>query len=222
MFEISPTPFDVRLVAFRIPVRVHWSFWLGSLLFGWNLQRGDLIFLFVICAFFSILVHELGHALTAESFGWPSHIVMYFGGGLAFSDRHRNDSLGRNIAVSFMGPCAGFMFYALVCAVEMVLNANRMWFNEYRFYIFEFLKFMNLWWGLLNLLPVLPLDGGNICSAFCMLLRLRDPAGVTCKIGAVVAGLAAYYFFVVSEQQFAGMLMLMLCVQNAGALQSRR
>ena len=222
MFEIGPTQFDVRLVAFRIPIRVHWSFWLGTILFGWDLERGDLIFLWVVCAFFSILIHELGHALTAESFGWPSHIVMYFGGGLAISDRYRNNSLWRNIAVSFMGPCAGFLLYGLLVVFEFVLNTNRMWVNEYRFYVFAFLKFMNLWWGLLNLLPVLPLDGGNICSSVCQVLRLRDAAGATFKVGAVVAGAAAYYFLAVSHQQFVGIMMLMLCLQNVGALQARR
>ena len=221
MFEINPTPFDVRLVAFRIPIRVHWSFWLGMIFFGWNLKRYDLIFLWVVCGFFSILIHELGHALTAESFGWTSHIIMYFGGGLAISDRYGKNIVWRNIIVSMMGPGAGFLFYFVVLAIEFALDLNRIFLNEHWYFVIEVLKFMNLWWGLLNLLPILPLDGGNICSSVCQLARFRDPAKIAFATGAVVAGAAAYYFFVVTEQQFIGMFMLMLCLQNVGALQSR-
>ena len=76
MFTINPTPFDIRLVAFRIPIRVHPSFWLGSLIFGQSLGSPELIFLWVICSFVSILIHELGHALTAEAYGWPTEIVL--------------------------------------------------------------------------------------------------------------------------------------------------
>jgi stage IV sporulation protein FB len=222
MFGIGPTPFDLRLVAFRIPVRVHPTFWLGSLLFGSNLENGQLIFIWVMCSFVSILIHELGHALTAEMFDWPSEIILYFGGGLAISHRYRNDTPGRNIAVSIMGPMAGFMFLALLIAVELLLNANRIWVYEYRFFTFQVLKFMNLYWGLLNLLPVLPLDGGQILQSVCRAIRLRDPVGVAMKIGVVVGGAAAYYYFAVARQQFVGMLMLMLCMQNVSALQSRR
>jgi stage IV sporulation protein FB len=222
MFDIGPSQFDVRLVAFRIPIRVHWSFWLVSILLGWNPERADLVFIWVVCSFFAILVHELGHALTAEWFGWPSQIVLYFGGGLAMSDRHRNYSHWRSIAVSAMGPGAGFLFLAVVVGIHIAINLNHIRVHEYVAYTIRYLEIMNLFYGLFNLLPVLPLDGGQICSSLCQQLRLRDPAGVTMKIGIVASGGAAYLFFAVLNQQFAGMMMLMLCLQNVGMLQSRR
>lgn len=226
MFGIAPTPFDVRLVAFRIPIRVHPTFWLGSILFAGNqtgnLPASQIIFIWVVCSFVSILVHELGHAFTAEFFGWPTEIVMYFGGGLAISQRYRNDTAWRSIAVSFMGPAAGFMLYGLVVGIELALNRGHIWENEYRSFLFRFLKFMNLYWGLLNLLPVLPLDGGHILHSLCEVMRFRDATGIALKIGAVVSGAAAYYFFVKTRQSYAGMLMLMLCLQNVGALQPQK
>lgn len=235
MFGIDPTPFDVRLVAFGIPIRVHPTFWLGSILFGSNLPTNQLIFVWVCCAFVSILVHELGHAITAESFGWPTEIVMYFGGGLAISQRARNNTPWRSIAVSLMGPVAGFLFLGVVIAVERtmglshsgILSALRVdqGTDDARFYflsVFRFLWFMNLYWGLLNLIPVLPLDGGHILESFCEAMRFRNPTGIALKIGAVASGAAAYYFFTKLHQPFAGMLMLVLCVQSVGAMQSRR
>jgi len=222
MFEISPTPFDVRLVAFRIPIRVHWTFWLMNVLLGWNPDRLDLVFLWVVCGFFAVLVHELGHALCAAIFGWPTHIVLYFGGGLAISERHRNNTPWRNIAVSIMGPGAGFLFLAVVIAVRLILYRSDIRVHGYVALVLRYLFLMNLFYSIFNLIPVLPLDGGHICASLCQAFRARDPLGLTLKIGAVVSGAATYYFFVVEKQTFAGMMMLMLCVQSISALQSRR
>ena len=230
MFGINPTPFDLRLEAFRIPIRVHPSFWLGSIIFGSNLSSNQLLFVWVVCSFISIVVHELGHALTAESFGWPTEIVMYLGGGLAMSQRRRNDTPWRSIAVSFMGPAAGFLLLGLVFVIERLMgltNDDVMMTSvgDPRYYwykVLDFLWFMNLYWGLLNLLPILPLDGGNILHSFCQVLGFRTPLNVTLKAGAVVAAAAAYYFFKVTNQSFAGVMMLMLCMQCVGTLQSRR
>ena len=235
MFGIDPTPFDVRLVAFGIPIRVHPTFWLGSILFGSNLPTNQLIFVWVCCAFVSILIHELGHAITAESFGWPTEIVMYFGGGLAISQRTRNNTPWRSIAVSLMGPIAGFMLLGLVLVIEQATGFSRREVaaslrvdqgpDDARFYflaVLRFLSFMNLYWGLFNLIPVLPLDGGYVLESFCAAMRFRNPTGIALKIGAVASGAAAYYFFTKLDQPFAGMLMLVLCVQSVGALQSRQ
>ncbi len=222
MFNIGPTPFDVRLMAFRIPIRVHPSFWIAMAVFGWIPDHLPLTFLWVLCAFVSVLIHELGHAFTAESFGWPTEIVLYFGGGLAISERYQNNTAWRSIAVSIMGPAAGFLLFGLLVGVEGMINRFGLLINDYRFFIFWHLKSINLYWGLLNLLPVLPLDGGRIFESLCVVFRLRDPVGTALKVGLVVGGAAAYYFFVVSKQQFAGMMLLMLSVQSYTALQSRR
>lgn len=227
MFGINPTPFDVRLVAFRIPIRIHPSFWLAAIFFCGNTDHPVItppqyIFLWVICFFVSILVHELGHAFTAEFFGWPSDIVLYFGGGLAFSHRYHNNTPARSMAVSIMGPVAGFLLLAFTIGLERILDSNRLLVNVYRDLVFDFLKFMNLYYGLLNLIPVIPLDGGRILESFCEMLGFRRPLAITLRIGAVASGLAAYYFFSKADQPFAGALMLMLCVQNVSAMKSLR
>ena len=216
-------------MAFGIPIRVHPSFWLGSILFGSNLPSNQLVFIWVVCAFISILVHELGHALTAESFGWPTEILLYFGGGLAMSQRLRNNTPWRSMIVSFMGPAAGFLLFILILAIMRamgltnadVMNVTASNERYYWYHALDFLMFMNLYWGLLNLLPVIPLDGGYLLQSLCQIVGFRNPLDVAMKVGVVVSGAAAYYFFVTTRQTFAGMLMLMLCMQSIGALRSR-
>ena len=222
MFDVGPSPFDVRLVAFRIPIRVHWSFWLATMLLGWNPDHFELVFIWVICAFFSILVHELGHALTAEFYGWPSEIVLYFGGGVAISDRHRNHTAGRSLVVSFMGPGAGFLLYLLVYGLVIIVSVNRIPLNEYMAIAVLNLLYINLWWGLFNLIPVMPLDGGHICFYLCQMLGLRDPYGVATKIGIAASGAAAYLLFTRYHASFAGSFMLMFCIQGFYSLQTPR
>src|SRR5258708_21488286 len=111
---VAPTPYDVRFSLFGIPVRVHPFFWIASLLMGRGLHDRKLMLIWMACIFVSILVHELGHALTAQYFGWPPHIVLHAFGGYASYQPTWGHSTSRSILVSFAGPWAGFLLYAVV------------------------------------------------------------------------------------------------------------
>lgn len=221
MFGISPTPFDVRLIAFRVPIRVHPSFWIAATVLNWDHKPVDVVFLWVMCLFVSILVHELGHALMAEAFGWASEIVLYWLGGLTFSNRNYLRTPWREIAVSLAGPFAGFGMYGLtVAATQLLPSHQELHRNVYITLIF--LIQINLYWGLINLLPVWPLDGGQVCQSFLTWCRLRDPVRPTRYISVVVAAAAALYFFKEGGRSFAGMLFAMLCLQNIVSLQEQQ
>lgn len=220
MFGTEPTPFDVRLVAFRIPIRVHPSFWIAGALFSWDPNHLDLVFLWVMCLFVSVLVHELGHALVAEAFGWESEIVLYWCGGLAYSQRNHNRTPWREIAVSLAGPFAGFGLFALTLVVAYFLPDR---IDDERVgHVIRLMIFINLFWGVVNLLPVLPLDGGQVCRSFLTWCGLRNPFRASAMIGVLVSGLAAAFFFSVVRMNFAGFLFAMLCLQNIVALQSEQ
>ena len=81
----NDTPFDLKFRLFRIPVRVHPFFWIGTLFLGFDLiQQGiDVLLLWVACVFFSILLHELGHVWMGQFFGSRGHILLQGLGGLA-------------------------------------------------------------------------------------------------------------------------------------------
>jgi Zn-dependent protease len=86
------------------------------------------------------------------------------------------------------------------------------------------LLFINLWWGLMNLLPVYPLDGGQMTRE---LLRARSPwrgVEVSLMISLVVAGLVAswFLFFSPSPQPYAAILFASMAFESLQALQSRR
>jgi stage IV sporulation protein FB len=178
--QMQPTPFDLRWQMFGIPVRVHPFFWLVTLLLGGSHRPLDAL-IWVFAVFISILVHELGHALTAKSYGSSTEILLYSFGGLAF--HHLPSSwVGARIVVLFAGPGAGFLLAAVVWGVgtiacgdptgtlwDLMRGDPLVFLNRDALRLSLFLDDMlwiNIWWGLMNLLPAYPLDGGQICRTF--------------------------------------------------------
>ena len=180
--EPPRTPWDLNFALFGIPVRVHPMFWLVAILLGMNSPTAVELSTWVVAVFLSILVHELGHAVAARSYGYDPWITLYTMGGLTSfgtsAYRSRNaGSLGQ-ILICLAGPAAGFalaavLYFALRLAqidVELTLG----WPHLVRIHVAELHRFAalsdfirqmffaNILWGLVNLLPVYPLDGGQI------------------------------------------------------------
>lgn len=113
------TRYDLRFSVLGIPVRVHPMFWLvGALLGSGAGPQLGVIAIWIGCLFVSILVHELGHALAARSFGWPPDIVLHGFGGFARYSPGFGYTRRRAIWISFAGPLAGFGLFAIVFGVH--------------------------------------------------------------------------------------------------------
>jgi len=219
--QVAPTEFDLRFSVFGIPVRVHPGFWLIAALMGANTLSNPALgppylFVWIFCLFFSILIHELGHALLARLYGWPPEIVLYHFGGLAMFRPGRGFSTSRSILISFAGPGAGFLLFGLTFATLVGLKFFGV--ETHRTVDFAILQLMwiNLVWGLVNLIPVLPLDGGRICEAVCTSLRPRDGGLWSLRIGMAVSGGAALLFLVLKDVLglYPGLLFGFLCFNN--------
>jgi Zn-dependent protease len=147
-----------------IPVQVQPSFFVASaILGGWG-EPADVAIWVAVC-FVSILLHEMGHALVIRRFGGTPSVLLYAGGGLTRGDR--TTTPGRSMLVSLAGPGAGFVFAGVVFALGRLHAPVGMQAAAYADLIW-----VNVGWGLLNLVPMLPLDGGN---AFQSLIALRWP-----------------------------------------------
>lgn len=218
---VAPTPYDLRFSLFGIPVRVHPFFWLVSLVMGWSPHNPQLMLIWVLCVFVSILVHELGHALTAQYFGWPPHIVLYSFGGYASYQPTWGHSTARTILVLLAGPGAGFVLFAFAVGIEMLLVHQGVQLSYLTRAALRAMEQINLWWGLVNLLPVYPLDGGQICRAALSHWRPRDGASISLQLSLVAAigvALAAYRF----DEIGVTFLFAILAVENLQGLQGGR
>lgn len=217
----EPTPFDLRMHVFRIPVRVHPSFWIIAAALGWHGEEPQLTLIWVLCVFVSILVHELGHALVAEALGWRSEILLYAFGGLAFSDRIAGRTPTRDIFVSIAGPAAQFCMLPFIFLAIWGLGTSELPVHPYVYEALSNLVLINLAWPILNLMPVLPLDGGQIMQSFLELFRVRDSASPALVVSIIVGGLLAYtsYTFL---RGMGGILFVILTIMNIQAYQQHR
>lgn len=243
--EPAPTPYDLQFRIGPFPVRVHPFFWLVTVIMGINSRDAISIALWVAACFVSILIHELGHAALMRWYGEGARVVLYGMGGLAISDggsggpwgygRRSRRSAWQQIAISFAGPGAGFLFAAALLGLVVVLRGDLMfrmptlqrWVfwqvsleNVRLLQLFGYLLFINITWGLVNLLPIYPLDGGQIAR---QLLLLSDPGrGVRHSIIVSIAVGAAMSFlgFAVWHDTYVGIMFALLAVSNYQSLQN--
>jgi stage IV sporulation protein FB len=188
--EPQYTQFDLKWRMFGVPVRVHPLFWLVSALFGWDLIRYGLqyVMLWIGCVFLSILVHEFGHVLVGQLFGSRGYIILYGMGGLAVGSSDLRNRWKR-VGVLFAGPLAGFLLFGLTWVI-----ARQLQFDEgpsFKRAALGFLLEINLFWGLLNLLPIWPLDGGRISREIISWLSPQNGNRAALAVSILTAGVIA-------------------------------
>ncbi len=219
--EPQRTQADLSFVLFGIPVRVHPVFWFVAVILGARGIEGPMdLVVWVMAVFLAILIHELGHALVMRRFGFRPWITLYGLGGLASCDRGgRHSSFGHSalgqILISAAGPGAGFVLAGAIVGVLLITGhqvtaevgapyglllrsrdpIGSPYFDEFLHYVL----FISVTWGLVNLLPVYPLDGGQIARELLLwanpregirqslLLSVFTGAGM-CLIGLVMWG----------------------------------
>jgi stage IV sporulation protein FB len=237
--EPPTTKFDVHFSIGKIPVRVHPMFWLISIIFGALAVRGGGMHVFIgiglwtAAVFVSILVHELGHALTAKAHGWPPRIVLYAMGGLAIYSPARQTRKSR-ILIDFMGPGAGFILGGIILAAVLlsghsipipglgfeVGSGPSFLSGGGRLELFVlWMLYVNFFYGLLNLAPVQPLDGGGIARAIIEKYRPRDSWVVALKLGIATGAGIAIVALALWQSIFLAVLFGMLAFQNWQMLQ---
>lgn len=187
---------------------VHWLFWLIAFLLsgGLNIQSSQEwpdIFVRMVVIFFSILVHELGHAVVARLFGQQSGIVFHGMGGLT---HFRGGVLNRwqHFLVVAAGPLSSL---ALAGCFVILLP-----FQEISPLMPTLIStgiYLNVVWTIINCLPVLPMDGGQM---------LRDVLGpklerAACITGAVVAVIVVVVAFL-AKFYLLSVLMIFLAYSN--------
>lgn len=226
MFAIpAPTPYDVKFSLLGIPVRIHPLFWVMAAALGWESHDRFFVLIWIACVFISILVHEFGHGLTAENlYRCRSSVVLYLMGGLCAYDV-KNRRPWREAAVLALGPGAGFLLYGLVLALgTSVLGIADLWpFDAYpvhdypRWFVglplwlsqsiliaYNDLIIINLLWGVFNLLPIYPLDGGRLANVFLTMHDRREGAARSYILGILTAGGLAIYFAVQASKSHSG------------------
>jgi len=245
LFQVPPpTRFDLNFSIAGIRVRVHPLFWVIALLFGSASANLLNILMWIFVIFISILVHELGHAFAFRRFGQDSYVVLHLMGGLtvpesvAWGDGYTNVRLtpNQNIFISLAGPFAGFLLAIVVILAGIGLGGQfavsvlgfipiPVVIMPYELgvlnTVFGLFVFVNIFWGLVNLLPVFPLDGGNVARYTLIQVDpingLRNSLWLSVVAGALIA-IAGYMFL---RSIYMAFLFGYLAFQSFQALQYR-
>jgi len=192
LFEPARTQFDLNFRIFGIDVRVHPMFWLVTAILGSSFEQLGIQYLvsWVVVAFFSVLIHELGHVLMGRMFGSFGHIVLYGFGGLAIGSSNLDRRWQRNL-VYVAGPFAQFLLLGIGFMGAIAYATKKEGVPEPLMIVFRQFFFVNFFWPVLNLLPIWPLDGGRISRETFEWLMPQNGTATSLVVSMIVAGLLA-------------------------------
>ncbi len=243
--EPGRTHYDLSFYLFGFNVRVHPGFFILPFVFGAgfasDFNPGVAILTFILVFFVSILVHELGHSIAFRYYGIPSRIVLYWFGGLAIPEStwgsRRGLSSNQQIIVSLAGPIAGFMLAALVAIVVVLLggrlvpimdgifpmllpdfSTTSIFENDALVLFFHIALFCNIFWNILNLAPVFPLDGGQVAREIFQQMDYQNGIRNSLILAVVASAVLAIMGFA-TDHRMMGILFAVLGFSNYMTLQ---
>lgn len=182
----APQQPGLRFGLFGIPVKVDPTFLLVGLFAaqrisgptGWQGFAS-----WILAVFIGVLVHEFGHALTFRAFGRQPVVTLYALGGLTAA--RGGLTVLRSLAVSLAGPFAGIAFGGAVWWAA----GNGIWPTDALFpaVLADDLIFISLVWGIANLAPLHPLDGGQALESVLRLTGAKRPVRTTSLVSLLTA-----------------------------------
>ncbi|HEQ72113.1 MAG TPA: hypothetical protein ENN69_06460 [Spirochaetia bacterium] len=178
---------------FGVPVTVGFDFLLIISLLGFRRLSEPLFFFsWIAVAFIAILLHELGHALAYRAFGSSPWIRLYSFGGQTGVTGGKPLKRWQELLVVLAGPLTGLVIGGLVILFFPLIPTT-----DTTRVVFSDILFVTIGWGLLNLMPLHPLDGGQIARL--IITRLFKKRGEKIFYGfsmvtaAGIAGVALYF-----------------------------
>jgi Zn-dependent protease len=195
------------------PVAVYPSFLVAAALLGYFFWTDDwqMLLLWVVVVFVSVLVHELGHALVALALGGRPEIRLEGFGGVTFPRLPQRPSAGKQVILSVAGPVAGLGLGAAAWALSKAVPPEP---GSPAAAVLLLFQVTSVDWAVLNLLPVVPLDGGHVLLAVIEGVRRKPSAALASWISAVVAGCIALAAWRLFGQPYIAIWFLLFAFQN--------
>jgi stage IV sporulation protein FB len=184
---------ELQFRLFGIPVQVSLLFFLTVVLI--RPRQGETVALTVVwaaIAFAGVILHELGHALSARAFGQTPRIALHAMGGVTYWRQRGDLPAWKRLVVAAAGPGVGIALGVVAWVAGRMTGLGRD--PSPTGVALDYFVWVNLGWGVFNLVPMMPLDGGNIMAAG--LEGLFGPGGrrgaraVSILVGVGVAALA--------------------------------
>jgi len=200
------------------PTRVRPTFLILIAIVGWHPEITAVrLSIWVVVASAAVMWHELGHAMAARRLGASPTIELYGFGGATMWHPPTDPTRGQLIGVSFAGPLAGFAVGAVLGVGVAIAGGDGT--GDVRYFVLVVL-WTNVGWGLVNLLPVLPLDGGHIVAELMPGDRAtRNRRAAVASI--VVAGIAIAWLLSIGVV-FGALILGWIVMSNLSTLNASR
>lgn len=187
--------FNIRFTAFDVPITINWTltvFFLASILVA-----GLPGMLFMGILFSCVAFHETGHIIAIRALGIRVKMMTLwiFGGGVSIEGGGDKLPPKPDLIVSLAGPAASLFLGGLLYAVSLMLDSSMQPTGVVGNPVGQLLRLVGMFnlaiLAGLNMLPIIPLDGGRAVRAYC---RMRRPLmgdeiafGISCITGVLVA-----------------------------------
>jgi Zn-dependent protease len=183
------------------------------------------------CTLVSVMVHELGHVSVGRIFGQPGDITLTGLGGQAVGSYDALRPWQR-LLVIMAGPGAGFAFLALIVALDatawnrfmefLIDKSGSMFFDDLKVKLFwinktplaawkssfaymiavSLLTFINLFVNIMNLFPIIPMDGGMIFKEVCCLVSPRYGLKVAFGFSFILACAVSVFYLDLTLEKY--------------------
>ena len=194
-----------------ISVSIQPLFWFLAIAIAWlsasTIPEG---ILWVMVIPLSVLVHECGHALTAKAFGQDAQIELQALGGVTMRTGPKLKPW-KTFMIVLNGPLAGFLLAGLSWWVWTIASGRTI--SSLSTYAFAITFYINVFWTIVNLLPVLPLDGGKLVAVFLEAIFGARGVKISILVSLVFSLLIALGFFIL-HSILTGSIFLMIAFEN--------
>ncbi|MDR1484033.1 MAG: site-2 protease family protein [Planctomycetaceae bacterium] len=227
MFNFSPTQYDLNFSFLNFRIRINPFFWVLALLLFVQMMKVSslrewllLLAAWVCAIFISVLVHELGHACVFRYiFFVESDIMLHGFGGVTtphFPPRRYYGVKGLlyKIFLDAAGCLSGFILAAIAFGLFITIPPQNA-FNLQTVVEF-FLKstmYISVVWGIFNLLPIYPLDGGQISREIFLFFSPKKGLANSLAISLVTAGICIW-ICIIYQMIFVAILVGFMAYQN--------
>lgn len=218
-------PGEIRFRIGSVPVIIQPYFWLTAVILssGWfNMEpRPWPVFTFILGVFVSILIHELGHTWLGMSFGARDVCIRLTGMGGEAAGANISSLWWKRVLVTFAGPAIQLILAGLLHL--LIFHTEFLGKEHPIFAIFVFQVYLvSLLWGLINLIPIFPLDGGRIVLEILQRTIPSQSEKLSALLSICLLIGILYYIYNFAHQYFSifNMLILgLLAITNLERLQ---
>lgn len=173
--------------------------------------------LWIPVIFVSVLFHEGGHAAAFGVLGLgPSQIVL--GGFGGFTVNRANRKVWQDVIVSLAGPIFSFLLAGLIFLIESRLPLFRT--DPMLSVLMPLLIQANIVWGIFNLIPVFPMDGGQAAYGIVQYMAKPRTALLISIWSSILIGAGLLILGLMMKAIFLAVIVGFLLYQNYQRLQT--